>query len=47
METPLHIDFQGMDPQDTLHAEIARHVAALEKRAAQLITSFTYDLSSQ
>ena len=36
METPLHIDFQGMDPQDTLHAEIARHVAALEKRYSRI-----------
>ena len=32
METPSHIEFQGMAAQETLHAEIARHVAALEKR---------------
>jgi ribosome-associated translation inhibitor RaiA len=32
METPLHIDFQGLAPQETLRAEIARRVAALEKR---------------
>jgi hypothetical protein len=32
MKTPLQIDFQGMAPQETLRAEIARHVAALEKR---------------
>jgi ribosome-associated translation inhibitor RaiA len=32
METLLHIDFQGMASQEALHAEIARHVAALEKR---------------
>ena len=36
METPLYIDFQGMAPQETLHAEIARHVAALEKRYGRI-----------
>ena len=36
METPLYIDFQGMDAQETLHAEIARHVAALEKRYGRI-----------
>jgi len=32
METPVHIEFQGMEPQEKLHAAIARHVAELEKR---------------
>jgi ribosome-associated translation inhibitor RaiA len=36
METPLQIDFQGMAPQETLRAEIARHVAALEKRHGRI-----------
>jgi ribosome-associated translation inhibitor RaiA len=36
METALHIDFQNMAPQETLHAEIARHVAALEKRYGRI-----------
>jgi len=32
METPVHIEFQGMEPQEMLRAAIARHVAELEKR---------------
>jgi hypothetical protein len=36
METQLQIDFQGMAPQETLRAEIARHVAALEKRYGRI-----------
>jgi hypothetical protein len=32
METPVHIEFQGMEPQEKLHAAIARHVAQPEKR---------------
>ena len=36
METPVHIDFQGMPPQEILRAEIARHVAALEKRFGRI-----------
>jgi ribosome-associated translation inhibitor RaiA len=36
METPLHIEFQGTPPQERLHAEIARHVAALEKRYSRI-----------
>ena len=31
METPVHIEFQGMEPQEKLHAAIARHVAELEE----------------
>jgi len=36
METPVHIDFQGMEPQETLRAEIAQRVAALEKRYGRI-----------
>ncbi len=36
METPLQIDFQGMAAQETLHAKIAWHVAALEKRYGRI-----------
>lgn len=36
METPVHIDFQGIVPKETLHAEIAQHVAALEKRYGRI-----------
>jgi ribosome-associated translation inhibitor RaiA len=36
METPLQIDFQGMDAQETLRMEIVRHVAALEKRYGRI-----------
>ncbi len=36
METPLQIEFQGMEPQEGLRAEIARHVAALEKRYGRI-----------
>jgi len=36
METPVHIDFQGMEPQETLRAEIALQVAALEKRYGRI-----------
>jgi ribosome-associated translation inhibitor RaiA len=36
METTLQIDFQGMEPQESLRAEIARHVAALEKRYGRI-----------
>lgn len=36
METPVHIDFQGMEPQEKLRAEIARHVAGLEKRFGRI-----------
>ena len=28
METPVHIEFQGMEPQEGLRVAIARHVAA-------------------
>ena len=36
METSVHIDFQGMEPQEKLHAAIARHVAELEKRFGRI-----------
>ena len=36
METPVHIEFQGMEPQEKLHAAIARHVAQLEKRFGRI-----------
>jgi ribosome-associated translation inhibitor RaiA len=36
METPVHIDFQGMEPKEKLHAAIARHVAELEKRFGRI-----------
>ena len=36
METPLHIDFQGMEPQESLRAEMTRHVAALETRYGRI-----------
>jgi hypothetical protein len=36
METPIHIDFQGMEPQADLRAEIARHVAVLEERFGRI-----------
>ena len=36
METPVHIEFQGMEPQEGLRVEIARHVAALEKRYGRI-----------
>jgi hypothetical protein len=36
METPVHIEFQGMLPQDVLRAEVARHVAALEERFGRI-----------
>jgi hypothetical protein len=36
METPLQIDFQGMDAQETLRMEIVRHVAALETRYGRI-----------
>jgi hypothetical protein len=36
METPVHIDFQGMEPKEKLHAAIARHVAELGKRFGRI-----------
>jgi ribosome-associated translation inhibitor RaiA len=36
METPVHIEFQGMEPQEVLRATIARHVAELEKRFGRI-----------
>ena len=36
METPVHIEFQGMEPQEGLRVAIARHVAALEKRYGRI-----------
>ena len=36
METPVHIELQGIDPQEKLHAAIARHVAQLEKRFGRI-----------
>ena len=36
METPVHIEFQGMEPQEKLHAAIARHVAQPEKRFGRI-----------
>jgi ribosome-associated translation inhibitor RaiA len=36
METPIHIDFQGMEPQASLREEIVGHVAALEKRFGRI-----------
>lgn len=32
MQTPLEIDFQGMEPRADVRADIAKHVAALEER---------------
>jgi len=34
--TPVHIEFQGMEPQEVLRAAIARHVAVLEKRFGRI-----------
>ena len=39
VETPVHIEFQGMEPQEKLHAAIARHVAELEKRFGRITAS--------
>ena len=36
METPVHIEFQGMEPQEGLRVAIARHVAAFEKRYGRI-----------
>ena len=36
METPVHIEFQSMEPQEGLRVAIARHVAALEKRYGRI-----------
>ena len=36
METPVHIEFQGMEPEEKLHADIVRHVAQLEKRFGRI-----------
>jgi hypothetical protein len=36
METPVHIEFQGTEPQEILRAEIARHVAVLEERYGRI-----------
>jgi len=36
METPVHIEFLGMEPQEKLRAAIARHVAELEKRFGRI-----------
>ncbi len=36
MEIPVHIEFQGMEPQEGLRVAIARHVAALEKRYGRI-----------
>ena len=36
METPVHIEFQGMEPQEGLRVAVARHVAALEKRYGRI-----------
>jgi len=36
METPVHIEFLGMEPQEKLRAAIARHVADLEKRFGRI-----------
>jgi hypothetical protein len=36
MQTPLQIEFQGMDPADQVRNDIARHVADLEARYGRL-----------
>ena len=36
METPVQIEFQGMEPQEKLRAAIARHVVELEKRFGRI-----------
>jgi hypothetical protein len=36
MEIPVHIDFQGLEPQGSLRAEIAQHASALEKRYGRI-----------
>jgi ribosome-associated translation inhibitor RaiA len=36
MQTPVQIEFQGMDPSETLRNEIARHVSRLEQRYARV-----------
>jgi ribosome-associated translation inhibitor RaiA len=36
METPAHIEFQGMESQEVLRAAIARQVAALEERFGRI-----------
>ena len=37
MQTPLEIDFQGMEPRADVQADIAKHVAALEERFGHAI----------
>jgi len=37
MQTPLQIDFQGMDARADVRADIAKHVAALEERFGHAI----------
>jgi cold shock CspA family protein len=37
MQTPLEIDFQGMDPRVDVQADIAKHVAALEERFGRAV----------
>jgi cold shock CspA family protein len=36
VETSLRIEFQGMEPQEALRAEIAKHVGALEERFGRI-----------
>jgi cold shock CspA family protein len=38
MQTPLEIDFQGMDARADVQAEIAKHVAALEERFGRAVS---------
>ena len=36
MQTPVEIDFQGMEPFETLRDAIVRHVADLESRSGRI-----------
>jgi len=36
MQTPVQIEFQGMDPSEALRNEIVRHVSGLEQRYARV-----------
>lgn len=37
MQTPLEIDFQGMEPRADVRADIAKHVVALEERFGRAV----------
>jgi hypothetical protein len=36
METPVEIDFQGMEPVERLHMSITTHITDLERRCGRI-----------